>query len=135
MYSNFELNILIYYFKEKIYTRNYFLSKEGENGDNIYILVEGNLQLMCNFNINLSQNDSRTGVSLQKQMNMKLTECNTNELIGEEILLKKSYEYTVQVISKICKVYEIKKSDLIRFFSVDVLKFMKQNYKKKDKFR
>jgi hypothetical protein len=64
MYSNFELNILIYYFKEKIYTRNYFLSKEGENGDNIYILVEGNLQLMCNFNINLSQNDSRTGVSL-----------------------------------------------------------------------
>ncbi|CAD8142044.1 unnamed protein product [Paramecium pentaurelia] len=121
-YSNARLESIFYSFQYIYLARDEILFEEGNNGNEIYILQQGNCMIQKRF-----QNE-----------NISITIQDNNCLFGEEIFFCQKYDYTIKVQSIQACFLKIKIQDFVTFLPEECKKVLKQHYdihKKNDRFR
>lgn len=126
----------MYQFDDRTYLKGEVLAEEGKRGqDLVYILIEGRLRMSCTIELERLSYKISEKKDPQK-FKVKISEFDTNELIGEELLFKLSgYKYTVQVVSMKAKMYAISYRTLISKFPKETIEEMKKNFNRKEVHR
>ena len=134
---------LLNLFQTQLRMKGSVLSKEGEFGENIYILVKGFLKIEKRY-------QNKKNIYYQQYENVKISLIDTPQFIGEEIIIdyatldksyagyvgqERKYQYTVTVDTGEAQLYQISRLDLKTRFPHEVMDYLTEQFFVKEKRR
>lgn len=147
---------LIHYFKNDFVSKGRCLTREGKEGQFVYVLVSGKVFVEKSF-------ENQNNIYYSDQKNLKLSELSEPMFVGEEILfpsvlitqkdeqiendsqsqyvtqpsssLCERYRYTIKADSQLCKFFAIPKSIFLNKFPKDILADIHEKYLEKEGIR